>query len=189
MNSAEVAAKLDRVRGWLAGSGYGAALFTTQPGVAWVTGGLEDRVVRNEEPALVWALVTETAAFLITTNIEQPRVAAEENLATFELHAVPWCSAGGLAEVAESLADGQKLTETPPSMRMAGRCPGCGTAIWFRWTHTRGHCRSRPIWPPVSLCSLRSATCGAGRCCTGCMFCRRLRGVITTSSRPGRRTS
>jgi hypothetical protein len=53
----EVAAKLDRVRGWLAGSGYGAALFTTQPGVAWVTGGLEDRVVRNEEPALVWALV------------------------------------------------------------------------------------------------------------------------------------
>jgi len=40
MSSAEVAAKLDRVRGWLAGSGYGAALFTTQPGVAWVTGGL-----------------------------------------------------------------------------------------------------------------------------------------------------
>jgi hypothetical protein len=31
---AEVAAKLDRVRGWLAGSGYGAALFTSQPGVA-----------------------------------------------------------------------------------------------------------------------------------------------------------
>jgi hypothetical protein len=53
MTSAEVAAKLDRARGWLAGSGYGAALFTTQPGVAWVTGGLEDRVVRNEEPALV----------------------------------------------------------------------------------------------------------------------------------------
>ena len=47
---AEVAEKLDRVREWLAGSGYGAALFTTQPGVAWVTGGLEDRVVRNEEP-------------------------------------------------------------------------------------------------------------------------------------------
>jgi Xaa-Pro aminopeptidase len=114
----EVAAKLDRVRGWLAGSGYGAALFTTQPGVAWVTGGLEDRVVRNEEPALVWALVTETAAFLITTNIEQPRLAAEENLAAFELHAVPWYSAGGLAEVAESLADGRKLTEAPASLRM-----------------------------------------------------------------------
>ena len=30
MTSAEVAAKLDRVRGWPAGSGCGAALFTTQ---------------------------------------------------------------------------------------------------------------------------------------------------------------
>ena len=71
-----------------------------------MVGGLEDRVVRNEEPALVWALVTETAAFLITTNIEQPRLAAEEDLAGFELHAVPWYSSGGLREVAESLADG-----------------------------------------------------------------------------------
>jgi hypothetical protein len=96
MTSGEVAAKLDRVRGWLAGSGYGAALFSSQPGVSWVTGGLEDRVVRNEEPALVWALVTETAAFLITTNIEQPRMTAEESPTAFELHAVPWYSAGGL---------------------------------------------------------------------------------------------
>jgi amino acid transporter/Xaa-Pro aminopeptidase len=115
---AEVAAKLDRVRGWLTGSGYGAALFTSQPGVAWVTGGLEDRVVRNEETALVWALVTETAAFLITTNIEQPRLQAEADLGGFELHAIPWYSSGGLAEVAGSLADGQKLTEAPASLRM-----------------------------------------------------------------------
>jgi hypothetical protein len=116
--TAEVAAKLDRVRGWLTGSGYGAALFTSQPGVAWVTGGLEDRVVRNEEPALVWALVTETAAYLITTNIEQPRLRAEADLGGFELHAVPWYSSGGLAEVAGSLADGQKLTEAPAALRM-----------------------------------------------------------------------
>jgi Xaa-Pro aminopeptidase len=115
---AEVAAKLDRVRGWLTGSGYGAALFTSQPAVAWVTGGLEDRVVRNEEPALVWAVVTETAAFLVTTNIEAPRLRAEADLGGFELHAVPWYSSGGLAEVAGSLAGGQKLTEAPASVRM-----------------------------------------------------------------------
>jgi hypothetical protein len=29
MSSAEVAGKLDRVQGWLTGSGYGAALFTS----------------------------------------------------------------------------------------------------------------------------------------------------------------
>lgn len=118
MSAAEVAVKLDRVRGWLGASGYGAALFSSQPAVAWVTGGLEDRVVRNEEPALVWALVTETGAFLITTNIEQPRLLGEEDLDCFELHAVPWYSSGGLAEVAESLAGGHKLAEPPASLRM-----------------------------------------------------------------------
>ena len=116
--AAEVEAKVARVRDWLSGSGYGGALFTTQPGVAWVTGGLEDRVVRNEEPALVWALVTETAAFLITTNIEQPRLVAEEDLTGFELHAVPWYNSGGLPEVAESLADGLKLAAAPAELRM-----------------------------------------------------------------------
>ncbi len=116
--AAEVAAKLDRVRGWLDGEGHAAALFSSQPGVAWVTGGLEDRVVRNEEPSLVWALVTEAAAFLITTNIEQPRLAAEEDLAGFELHAVPWYSSGGLAEAAESLADGGSVAEVPAALRM-----------------------------------------------------------------------
>jgi hypothetical protein len=114
----EVEAKLARVRDWLSSSGYGAALFATQPGVAWVTGGLEDRVVRNEEPALVWAVVTETAAFLVTTNIEQPRLVAEHDLTGFELHAVPWYSSGGLAEVAESLAGGLKLAEPPAALRM-----------------------------------------------------------------------
>ncbi|HTX26586.1 MAG TPA: hypothetical protein VME19_06170 [Streptosporangiaceae bacterium] len=48
-----VGEKLARVRAWLDGAGYGAALFTSQPAVAWVTGGLEDRVVRNEEPAIL----------------------------------------------------------------------------------------------------------------------------------------
>jgi len=40
----EVAAKLDRVRGWLAGSGYGAALFTSQPGVSKAIIELEDEL-------------------------------------------------------------------------------------------------------------------------------------------------
>jgi Xaa-Pro aminopeptidase len=52
----EVAQKLARVRAWLEDSGYGAALFTSQPAVACVTAGLEDRMVRNEEPGLVWHL-------------------------------------------------------------------------------------------------------------------------------------
>jgi Xaa-Pro aminopeptidase len=103
---AEIAAKLDRVRGWLAASGHDAALLSSQPGVAWVTAGVTDLVVRNEEPGLVWALITGTEAHLITTSIEEPRLTAEEDAdgLGFKLHAVPWYHPGGLAGAAADLA-------------------------------------------------------------------------------------
>ncbi len=104
--AAEIAAKLRRVRDLLDARGWDAALFTSQPGVAWVTAGLEDKIVRNEEPGLVWALITGTGAHLITTTIEQPRLAAEEGAGDlgFAVHAVPWYQPGGLAETAADLA-------------------------------------------------------------------------------------
>jgi Xaa-Pro aminopeptidase len=100
----DVAEKLARVRGWLDAAGYGGALFASQPGVAWVTGGLEDKIVRNEEPGLVWALVTAGDAYLVTTNIEAARLAVEADTGAFTLTAVPWYDAGGLAGEAERLA-------------------------------------------------------------------------------------
>jgi Xaa-Pro aminopeptidase len=109
----DVTEKLARVRAWLAAVGcgdakygdakYGGALFASQPGVAWVTGGLEDKIVRNEEPGLVWALVTADDAYLITTNIEAARLSAEADTGAFTLRAVPWYDAGGLAGEAERL--------------------------------------------------------------------------------------
>jgi Xaa-Pro aminopeptidase len=114
--ASEVAAKLARVRRWLDAGGHGAALFSTQPGVAWVTGGLEDRVVRNEEPALVWAVVTMAEAFVVTTNIEEPRLLAEQDLAGFTLHAIPWHQPGGLAGAVRELAGA--AAEAPASLRM-----------------------------------------------------------------------
>jgi Xaa-Pro aminopeptidase len=103
---AEVDAKLDRVRRLLGSSGYDGALFTSQPGVAWVTGGLSDLVVRNEEPALVWALITGTSSHLITNNVEAPRLLAEEDVLAlgFQLQTVPWYHPGGLAAAASDLA-------------------------------------------------------------------------------------
>jgi antitoxin VapB len=65
-----------------------------------------DLVVRNEEPGLVWALITGAEAHLITTSIEEPRLAAEEATVGlgFEVHAVPWYHPGGLAGAAADLA-------------------------------------------------------------------------------------
>jgi Xaa-Pro dipeptidase len=123
--TSEIAAKLVRVRALLAASGYHAALFTSQPGVAWVTAGLEDRVVRNEEPGLVWALVTAASAHLITSNVERPRLAAEERTGElgFELHAVPWYRPEGLAETAAQLAGGHG------GARIVSDGAGPGTAL------------------------------------------------------------
>jgi Xaa-Pro aminopeptidase len=125
VRAAEIAAKLGRVRGWLAGAGFDAALFASQPGVAWVTAGLGDLVVRNEEPGLVWALVTGTDAHLITTNIEQPRLVDEEGTdgLGFGLHAVPWYHPGGLAEAAADLAG------TSAAARIATDGAGPGTPL------------------------------------------------------------
>jgi Xaa-Pro aminopeptidase len=85
-----------RVRRWLADSGYDGVLFRTQPEVAWVTGGLSDLVVRNEEPGLVWALVTADEAILLSTEIEAPRLRAEERFPGWELRTIPWYSPSGL---------------------------------------------------------------------------------------------
>lgn len=108
--------KVGRVRTWLADHGYDGALFRTQPEVAWVTDGLTDPVVRNEEPGLVWALVTATDAVLITTNIEEPRLRAEENLAGFELLAAPWHRPGGLARAVKDRAGGLRLASDPEEL-------------------------------------------------------------------------
>lgn len=90
--------------------------------MAWVTGGLEDRVVRNEEPALVWALVTETSAFLITTNIEQPGMAMPE-----------W---GNIPIPAKLLSQGVTDMARITDGRMSGT--GFGTVVLHVGTGERG---------------------------------------------------
>lgn len=88
----EVDEKLARVRALIDRQGLSGALFTRQPTVSWITAGLEDVIIRNADPGFVWALVLPDAAFLITQNIEGPRVRAEEHPGElgFELVEVPW---------------------------------------------------------------------------------------------------
>jgi Xaa-Pro aminopeptidase len=80
LRSKEVAEKLARIRRLLRDEGLEGALFTTQESVAWVTAGAENRVVRGSNPGLVWALVTEGGASILTQNVEGPRLVTEEHL-------------------------------------------------------------------------------------------------------------
>jgi hypothetical protein len=90
--AAEVQEKLESVRDYLDRSRHSGALFTSQLLLGWITGGLEDVIVRGAAPAFVWALVTADGAYLITSNIEAVRLEAEEDPAGFgfEVLAKPW---------------------------------------------------------------------------------------------------
>lgn len=92
LRRAEVAEKIDRVRALLDAQGLSGALFTRQATVGWITAGLEDVIIRNADPGFVWALVLPHGAYLVTQNIEGPRVEAEEHPADlgFEVVQVPW---------------------------------------------------------------------------------------------------
>ncbi|MGA3354885.1 MAG: hypothetical protein ABSD85_17135 [Acidimicrobiales bacterium] len=109
--AAEIATKLDRVNCWLLEAGYEAALFASQPGVAWATAGLEDRIARNEEPGQVWVLVDEAGGHLLTTNVEEPRLTSELDVESlgFKLHVSQWYRPGGLADLAAELTADRRL--------------------------------------------------------------------------------
>jgi Xaa-Pro dipeptidase len=106
--AAEVHEKLDRVRDLLDRRDLDGALFTGQQRVAWVTAGVEDPIIRNFDPGFVWALVTRDGAYIITQNVEGPRILAEEGpdeigfeVATFGWHEDRY------AELASELAGGE----------------------------------------------------------------------------------
>lgn len=90
--AAEVADKLARVRALLGELDLDGVVLTRQNDVAWVSAGVENLIIRGEDPGLVWALVTPSRALLVTQNIEGPRIEAEEHAAElgFEVATFPW---------------------------------------------------------------------------------------------------
>lgn len=71
-------AKLRRVRGFMGERGYEAVAMTSQANFAWLTCGGDDHVAMATEGGVAKLLVTGDAVHMITTNIEAPRLAAEE---------------------------------------------------------------------------------------------------------------
>ena len=107
---AEVHEKLDRVRDVLDRRDLDGALFTGQQRVAWVTAGVEDPIIRNFDPGFVWALVTRDSAYIITQNVEGPRIVAEEgpDQIGFEVATFGWHE-DRYAELAAELCDPVRL--------------------------------------------------------------------------------
>jgi Xaa-Pro dipeptidase len=117
----EAAEKLARVRAFLDTADLDAALFTDQRLVAWVTGGLEDVIVRGGAVSFLWALVTREGAYLLTQNIEGPRVIAEEapGALGFEVVEFAW----------ETEALSELVTDRVDPARLANDGDGPGTSM------------------------------------------------------------
>src|SRR5205809_1659360 len=103
--SGEVEAKLALRRRLLELRGLDSAVLRGADSVAWLTGGLTNRIEPGNPASPLWLVVTADSVAAVTTNVERPRVEAEAELAElgFELHEAPWYEPDGLARVATEL--------------------------------------------------------------------------------------
>ncbi len=97
---AEVAAKLEAMRGLMARHGLDAALLTSIADTAWLTAGAATYVNESVDEAAFSILVTTTDAYILTDPIEEPRLRDEERLDKlgFTFVVEPWHSRGPALE-------------------------------------------------------------------------------------------
>jgi len=104
--SDEVAAKLALVRGLIDRRGLPAIVLNESGPVAWLSGGVTNRIEPGSPASPLWLVVTPETVAAVTTNVEHARLQTESGLSELgiELHAAPWHEPGGLRRVAEALA-------------------------------------------------------------------------------------
>ncbi len=102
----EVERKLALVRGLLERRTLRAVVLDAPGPVAWLTGGVTNRIEPGSPVSPLWLVVTPTAAAAITTNVERPRLEAESGLAALgiELHEVVWFDEEAFERLAVELA-------------------------------------------------------------------------------------
>jgi Xaa-Pro dipeptidase len=100
----EVERKLTDVRALLERRGLRAVVLRDTGAVAWVTGGLTNRIEAGNPASAAWVVVTPGDAHVVTTNVELPRLAAEGDLEGFELHGVDWYEPDGFEGFVEQFA-------------------------------------------------------------------------------------
>ncbi|MCX7597465.1 MAG: M24 family metallopeptidase [Armatimonadetes bacterium] len=104
----EFQAKLDRVREFMDSRSYDAVGFSSQANFAWLTCGGDSHVAMATETGVGRLLVTRDAVHLVATNIELPRLLAEE-VAELPIvtHEQPWHEPEGRIE--QELIGGDKV--------------------------------------------------------------------------------
>ena len=91
-NPDEIREKERRVREFLRAKDLRALLLKRQANFSWLTGGGLNLVGITTEVGAASLLITEKGKFVISNNIEAPRMAAEEKLEEqgYEVRSFPW---------------------------------------------------------------------------------------------------
>lgn len=116
MNRAEeVEAKLERVRAWLATGSLDGVVLGSQTGFAWITAGGDNHVALGDAAGVASVLVTAAGAWLLSDNIEQPRMLAEE-AAGLPLEPVewPWAEPDSVVGAVARLCPGRRVVSDSP---------------------------------------------------------------------------
>jgi len=102
----EVEWKLGLLRGLLERLELDAVVLDAPGHVAWVTGGVTNRIEPGSSVSPLRIVVTPAGAAGVTTNVELPRLEAESGLPTLgmELHEAPWYDPDGVERLAADLA-------------------------------------------------------------------------------------
>ncbi|HEY3397165.1 MAG TPA: M24 family metallopeptidase [Armatimonadota bacterium] len=74
----EVQAKLATLRDWMAREHVGTVVLSTQANFSWITGGGDHKVLSTTDTGVARVVVTATGQYVLTSNIEAPRLADEE---------------------------------------------------------------------------------------------------------------
>ena len=104
----EIESKLVLLRGLLERRGLDAAVLSGTDSVAWLTGGVTNRIEPGNPASPLWLVVTHDSAAAVTTNVERPRLEVEAGLG-LELHEAPWFEPGGLERTAAALAGSERV--------------------------------------------------------------------------------
>ncbi len=84
--------KLETIRAWMVEHNLGALYLQTVGSFAWATCGASSSIIRSSTNGLACLLITQERKYLITSNIEAPRLENEEKLAAqgWEFVVTPW---------------------------------------------------------------------------------------------------
>lgn len=106
-----------QIASFLERRGLDAVLLGTRANFAWATGGCDNHVVQGTEDGFAQLLVSRDRAYVLTTNIEMPRLEDEELKGLdVEALATPWHAEDVLATVRNLSFDIERVHSDMPSL-------------------------------------------------------------------------